>query len=370
MDIDRREFVALPAVALAGLAEAAGEPPWHQRIRRVWQVNFTEHDPAVLDVERWADYWAGLKVDTVLVSVTGIVAFYPSNVPYHRHTKFLNGRDLFGECCAAAKKRGIRVIARTSPDLEYDPPYILAVRGGDGWLPNIGVVRDALDDGLDKPVKPAIFVPYMLRMPMETQILVRAPGDPLALLHAVRQQIARVNPDQQVSDRVDDPESWIKTEPECADGWCRSCLECSRFLRLLWPPPTLQRGFVRRREAHERVWHPYGAGRAEGRHSTECICSGKRERWSGPVCGIGAEHRFKRICCKELRGFWYVDIVSRARPAPFQGRHFADVIIILCVSGTCGISLCYRDLEEIMAERGLALDHVTIWRWVQHYAVW
>jgi transposase-like protein len=30
-------------------------------------------------------------------------------------------------------------------------------------------------------------------------------------------------------------------------------------------------------------------------------------------------------------------------------------------------SLSYRDLEEMMAERGLAVDHVTIWRWVQHY---
>jgi len=28
----------------------------------------------------------------------------------------------------------------------------------------------------------------------------------------------------------------------------------------------------------------------------------------------------------------------------------------------------YRDLEEMMAERGLGIDHVTIWRWVQHYA--
>jgi transposase-like protein len=30
--------------------------------------------------------------------------------------------------------------------------------------------------------------------------------------------------------------------------------------------------------------------------------------------------------------------------------------------------LSYRDLEEMMAERGLSVDHVTIWRWVQHYA--
>jgi transposase, IS6 family len=50
------------------------------------------------------------------------------------------------------------------------------------------------------------------------------------------------------------------------------------------------------------------------------------------------------------------------------GRHFADVIIILCVRWYLRYSLSYRDLEEIMAGRGLAVDHVTIWRWVQHYA--
>jgi len=32
------------------------------------------------------------------------------------------------------------------------------------------------------------------------------------------------------------------------------------------------------------------------------------------------------------------------------------------------ILLSYRDLKEIMAERNLSVDHVTIWRWVQRYA--
>jgi IS6 family transposase len=32
------------------------------------------------------------------------------------------------------------------------------------------------------------------------------------------------------------------------------------------------------------------------------------------------------------------------------------------------VSLSYRDLEEMMAERGLSVDHVTVWRWVQHDA--
>ena len=63
--------------------------PWQRKIRRVGQTNMTEHDPAVLDVEQWADYWASLKVDAVLVSVTGILAFYQTKVPYHRKGKFL-----------------------------------------------------------------------------------------------------------------------------------------------------------------------------------------------------------------------------------------------------------------------------------------
>jgi transposase-like protein len=40
-----------------------------------------------------------------------------------------------------------------------------------------------------------------------------------------------------------------------------------------------------------------------------------------------------------------------------------DVIIMLCVRWYLRYSLSYQDLKEIMAERGLSVDHVTIWRW-------
>ena len=56
--------------------------------------------------------------------------------------------------------------------------------------------------------------------------------------------------------------------------------------------------------------------------------------------------------------------MSQNRPAVFRGRHFEDLIIILCVRWYLRYSLSYRDLEERMAERGLSVDHVTIWRWV------
>ena len=122
MEMKRREFIVLPAaVAMAGPLMAAGsEVPWQRRIRRLGQTNMTEHDPAVLNVEEWADYWASLKVDAIMISVTGILAFYQTKVPYHRKGKFLGDRDFFGDCCTAAKKRGIHVIARMSPDLNWE----------------------------------------------------------------------------------------------------------------------------------------------------------------------------------------------------------------------------------------------------------
>jgi hypothetical protein len=110
--------------------------PWQKTIRRVGQSNMTEHDPAVMNVEQWADYWHSAGADIVFISVTGILAFYPSKVKFHRHAKFLDGRDFFGECVAAARKRGMRVVARMSPDLnwgdalEAHPEW--AMRAGDG----------------------------------------------------------------------------------------------------------------------------------------------------------------------------------------------------------------------------------------------
>jgi len=157
MEIDRRQFLVMSGAVvrgsvlaglgartlLGGIADAAGgaAQPWHQQIRRIGQLNFNERDPEELDVEAWADYWASLKVDAVLVSVTGILAFYPTQVPFHRRSRFLGDRDLFGACAAAAKKRGLRVIARLSPDLNWEealkphPEWFMRDASG-GFLPH------------------------------------------------------------------------------------------------------------------------------------------------------------------------------------------------------------------------------------------
>ena len=60
--------------------------------------------------------------------------------------------------------------------------------------------------------------------------------------------------------------------------------------------------------------------------------------------------------------------MKRNRPALFKGRHFEAEIIVLCVRWYLRFGLSFRNLEEMMAERNLHVDHVTIWRWVQRYA--
>ena len=109
-------LVALPVRASAA---NPSQTPWQMRVRRVGQTNMTEHDPVAMNIQEWADFWHSAQTDVVFVSVTGILAFYPSKVPFHKHGKFLNGRDFFGECVAAARRSGMRVVARMSPDLNW-----------------------------------------------------------------------------------------------------------------------------------------------------------------------------------------------------------------------------------------------------------
>ena len=128
--INRRTFVKTGAAAAylatqgnfayADIPQGTTDIPWQRKLRRIAQVNMTEHDPAVMNVEEWADYMARLRVGATFISVTGIIAFYQTKVPFHRKGKYLGNRDFFGELNAAAKKRGIRTIARMSPDLNWE----------------------------------------------------------------------------------------------------------------------------------------------------------------------------------------------------------------------------------------------------------
>ena len=128
--MDRRSFLLLTAASViappteflhAGLPDReSNSKPWYKTMRRCGQINYNERDPLTIDANAWGDYWASLKVDAVLLNGGGIVAFYPTQIPYHHRSEFLGTRDLLGEMVTAMKRRGMRAVARMDCNLAYE----------------------------------------------------------------------------------------------------------------------------------------------------------------------------------------------------------------------------------------------------------
>ncbi|HEX8836269.1 MAG TPA: ABC transporter permease [Candidatus Acidoferrum sp.] len=86
-----------------------------------------------------------------------------------------------------------------NPGLTSRNRYQVASTQSAAWRQIIGVVGDARDDGVDRPVVPAIYLPYTTVMSPFVEFLVRTQGDPLTSLRSIRAAIASVASDQQIS---------------------------------------------------------------------------------------------------------------------------------------------------------------------------
>ena len=101
------------------------------------------------------------------------------------------------------------------PALKDSPPYQRAAADATGWFQIIGIAADVRDDGLRNPIKPQVYVPFTSNMWMFTQILVRTRVQPLSILHDIRAEIVKIDPEQQVM-RVRDLNEWITRLEEYA----------------------------------------------------------------------------------------------------------------------------------------------------------
>ncbi|HZR66933.1 MAG TPA: ABC transporter permease [Terriglobales bacterium] len=207
----RERVAAMPGVQMTAISANATPPRngWNQPFeilgknigeQQDLRINFVSpgYFP-VLDIPLAAGrLWSGAEIDRgatlAIVNQSFVRRYFP-------------GEDILGH--------SLRI-----PRLVGEPPQVLDAPGSDGWLQIIGVVNDAVNDGLEKPVLPAAYLPYTVNMWMFTQILVRTQGPPLAMMHSIQQQIAAVNPDQQVESRSADLEQFIRREPE----WARARL--------------------------------------------------------------------------------------------------------------------------------------------------
>jgi hypothetical protein len=122
MKLSRRNFIATGAALPLFSAAQSSRPgqAWYQKMRRCGQVNFNEMDPGRLNIAEWVDYWSSLKLDALLLNAGGIMAFYPTKIPYHHRSQYLGDHDLFGDFTKAAKARGMRVVARLDCNSAYE----------------------------------------------------------------------------------------------------------------------------------------------------------------------------------------------------------------------------------------------------------
>src|SRR4051812_38666020 len=123
----RRQFIKQSAIAgsliasfdpsasamndLAILADNRNKP-WYHTVTRWGQVNITEKDPQQYDISWWRKYWKRTETKGVIVNAGGIVAYYPTKIPFHKQAEYLKGIDLFGDLCRAAHEDGLVVFAR------------------------------------------------------------------------------------------------------------------------------------------------------------------------------------------------------------------------------------------------------------------
>jgi hypothetical protein len=98
------------------------------------------------------------------------------------------------------------------PDLASHAPLVAASAGSAGWRQIVGVVGDARDDGVDRPVIPAVYVPFPTFLAPYAQYVIRTRGEPMAYLHAIREAVAAVEADEQVSNGSDDLEAAIRRD--------------------------------------------------------------------------------------------------------------------------------------------------------------
>jgi putative ABC transport system permease protein len=204
----RDQVAAVPGVTMTGISTNATPPDSGFRVP-IDILGRTPQDAQEATIEMvGTDYFTTLRIPLVAgrmwsaADVNRGAAFVVVNQAFVR--RYFPHVDPVGH--------SVRIpLFKTMP-----PGGNLMASGVDGWLQITAVVGDSLNDGLDKPVAPAVYLPWTLYILRWTQILVRTQGDPLALLHAIRRKIAVVDPDQETIGDVRDLEQWIEREPEVA----------------------------------------------------------------------------------------------------------------------------------------------------------
>ncbi len=94
--------------------------PWYERARRWAQLTLVENDPANLNLDFWLAYFDRVHAEGVCLSAGGYVAYYPTDIPLHHRSRWLDktssgSGDPFGDWVAGCLARDSVILARTDP---------------------------------------------------------------------------------------------------------------------------------------------------------------------------------------------------------------------------------------------------------------
>src|SRR4051812_17588634 len=84
VQVDRAAARSWPGDALTG---------WFDKPMRWAQLTLVENDPGRFDPQFWLDYFRRLHADAATLSAGGIVAYYPTQVPFHHRSNWLADAD-------------------------------------------------------------------------------------------------------------------------------------------------------------------------------------------------------------------------------------------------------------------------------------
>ena len=107
--------------------------------------------------------------------------------------------------------------------LKFENPNLITTSNPDGWVEIIGVVDDVRNDGLDRPVQPAVYFPPSYVVARNTFLIMRANGDVAAAMKAVAANLHRVNGSAYIGDQHE--LSWLLE----TQGWGREKFLASLF---------------------------------------------------------------------------------------------------------------------------------------------
>lgn len=144
---------------------------WHQYPWRMVQTNLREIDMADIDAEQFAQELADFGATVVTLNAGGILASYPSRLPYHTVSKYLTGSSL-KEILDACHRRSIRVIARMDfskiPESVYRQHPDWAFRTADGEIiKQNGFVQTCQNGAYQQEMAPEILKELLTTHPFD-----------------------------------------------------------------------------------------------------------------------------------------------------------------------------------------------------------